>query len=194
MLRELYHVVVWTAFHHSARPGAVPTGTQFDPKIAARAAPLSREDVIKLAARFKAQDETHAKQLAERDEQLAAHQAEIAKLREQVKAAQAANTQTDDHDYSEAETRDLFIDLLLSEAGWPLDQARDREYGVTGMPVPTGSTAGEGKRFADYVLWGADGLPLPVVEAKRTRGTRRSVNSRPSCTPTVWRPSSVAVR
>ena len=48
------------------------------------------------------------------------------------------------------------------EAGWPLDQRRDREYPVTGMPnsVGTGSV--------DYVLWGADGLPLAVVEAKRT--------------------------
>ena len=26
----------------------------------------------------------------------------------------------------------------------------------------------EGKGFVDYVLWGADGLPLAVVEAKRT--------------------------
>jgi type I restriction enzyme R subunit len=38
---------------------------------------------------------------------------------------QAANTATPDtHDYNEAETRDLYIDLLLKEAGWKLDQAR----------------------------------------------------------------------
>lgn len=36
------------------------------------------------------------------------------------------------------------------------------EYPVTGMPNA------EGKGFVDYVLWGADGLPLAVVEAKRT--------------------------
>ena len=52
--------------------------------------------------------------------------------------------------------------MLLHEAGWPLDEARDREYEVTGMPNA------EGKGFVDYVLWGADGLPLAVVEAKRT--------------------------
>ena len=28
----------------------------------------------------------------------------------------------------------LFIDLLLKEAGWPLDQKRDREFPVSGMP------------------------------------------------------------
>ena len=47
----------------------------------------------------------------------------------------------DTHDYSEAETRDLFIDLLLHEAGWPLDQKRDREYEVTGMPNADGRRA-----------------------------------------------------
>src|SRR5918996_889796 len=75
----------------------------------------------------------------------------------------AAAAQPDSHDYSEAETRDYFIDLLLKEAGWPLDQPRDREFEVTGMPNA------EGKGFVDYVLWGDDGKPLGLVEAKRTR-------------------------
>jgi len=57
----------------------------------------------------------------------------------------------DTHDYSEAETRDYFIDLLLKEAGWPLDQPRDREFEVAGMPN------NQGKGFVDYVLWGDDG-------------------------------------
>ncbi len=169
ILRELHHVVVWTAFHLSPSPGSVPTAAQFDPKLAARATPLSREDVVKLAARFKAQDEAHARQLAERDELLRSREAEIASLQEQIKAAQAAKTAVDNHDYTEAETRDFFIDVLLNEAGWPLTQARDREYEVSGMPVSTGSAAGGGKGFVDYVLWGEDGLPLAVVEAKRSK-------------------------
>ena len=78
-------------------------------------------------------------------------------------AKKAAAAQPDTHDYSEAETRDFFIDLLLREAGWPLDQPRDREFEVSGMPNA------EGKGFVDYVLWGDDGQPLAVVEAKRTR-------------------------
>lgn len=51
---------------------------------------------------------------------------------------------------------------MLHEAGWPLNEPRDREYPVTGMP--------DGKNgYVDYVLWGGkDGLPLAVVEAKRT--------------------------
>jgi type I restriction enzyme R subunit len=162
VLRELHHVMVWAAFHHSPNPGAVPAGSQFDPALAAKATPLSREDLVKLAAKFKAQDEAHAKDLAQKDDLLAAHEGQIAELKAQIAAAQAANTATDDHDYSEAATRDLFIDVLLHEAGWLLDQPRDREYEVTGMPN------GQGKGFVDYVLWGADGLPLAVVEAKRT--------------------------
>ena len=162
VLRELHHVVVWTAFHHSPNPQVVPTAAQFDPALAAKAAPLSRGDLVKLAAKFKAQDEAHVKALAEKDELAASKDAEIAKLKEQIAAAQAAKTEVDDHDYSEADTRDLFIDVLLGEAGWSLDQARDREYEVTGMPNE------QGKGFVDYVLWGVDGLPLAVVEAKRT--------------------------
>ncbi len=167
VLRELFNVVVWTSYHYSPAPAAVPLQAQFDPALAAKAAPLSREEVARLAAKFREQDETHARELAEKDERLAAHEAEIAQLKTQIAAAQAA-TAPDTRDYDEAAARDLFIDVLLHEAGWALDEERDREYEVSGMPVSTGSTAGGGRGFVDYVLWGADGLPLAVVEAKRT--------------------------
>jgi type I restriction enzyme R subunit len=59
----------------------------------------------------------------------------------------AEPARADDHDYSEAETRDYFIDLLLKEARLG---ARSTGPGisVTGMP----NNMGEG--FVDYVLWG----------------------------------------
>ncbi len=161
-LRELHHVMLWAAFRHSTKPQAVPMRAAFDPKIAAKAAPLSRQEVAQLAAKFAAQDEAHAIALAEKDELAKAQAAEIAALREAVKQAQAANQLPDDRDYSEAQTRDLFIDLMLAEAGWPLAETKDREYPVTGMPNP------EGTGYVDYVLWGTDGLPLAIVEAKRT--------------------------
>jgi type I restriction enzyme R subunit len=110
-------------------------------------------------------------QLHERDEKLSALladritlDAELQRLRQEVAAAKAANAaQPDTHDYSESETRDYFIDLLLKEAGWTLDKPQDREYEVRGMPNA------EDKGFVDYVLWGDDGKPLGLVEAKRTR-------------------------
>jgi type I site-specific restriction endonuclease len=36
----------------------------------------------------------------------------------------------------EAKDRELYIDLLLNEAGRKLDEKRDREWPVTGMPTP----------------------------------------------------------
>ena len=42
-----------------------------------------------------------------------------------------------------------------------LDRKKDKEYEVTGMPN------NEGIGFVDYVLWGDDGKPLGLVEAKR---------------------------
>ncbi|WP_427385126.1 DEAD/DEAH box helicase family protein [Janibacter sp. G56] len=161
VLREVFHVVVWTSYHHSPEPSAVPLQAQFDPAIAAKAAPLSREEIGRLAAKFKEQDEAHARALVEKDERLAAHEAEIARLQQQIAAAQAAAA-PDTRDYDEAASRDLFIDVLLHEAGWTLSETRDREYPVAGMPNA------DGKGYVDYVLWGADGLPLAVVEAKRT--------------------------
>lgn len=125
--------------------------------------PLSRAELVKLAQKFKEQDEAHAKAIEERDQAVAEWDAEIERLRAQISAAQKSKLQTDSHNYREAETRDAFIDLLLHEAGWPLDAERDREYEVAGMPGPSG------QGFVDYVLWGPDGLPLAVVEAKRTR-------------------------
>ena len=94
------------------------------------------------------------------------------RLRAEIAAIKLANlSRPDTHDYNEAETRDAFIDLLLREAGWPLDQPRDREFPVSGMP------AGTGQGYADYVLWGGDGKPLAVVEAKRTK--REAAAGRP---------------
>ena len=73
-------------------------------------------------------------------------------------------------DISEAETRRLYIDLMLKEAGWEVLDTEGAiqpskaciEVEVEGMPN------NEGKGYCDYVLFAANGLPLAVVEAKRT--------------------------
>lgn len=67
---------------------------------------------------------------------------------------------------SESQTRLLLINLLLREAGWDnLQEGRELEYAVRDMPLSTNTS---GKGFVDYVLWGDNGLPLAVVEAKST--------------------------
>ncbi len=161
-VRELFHVAYWLGrtYGRVARP---PPGLVFDANALPKAAPAPRQTAEQL--------QRQEASLRERDEKLAALLAdkttldeELKRLRAEVAAAkQAATAQPDTHDYSEAETRDYFIDLLLKEAGWPLDQARDREFEVSGMPN------NQGKGFVDYVLWGDDGKPLGLVEAKRTR-------------------------
>ena len=63
---------------------------------------------------------------------------------------------------NEFETRLKYIDLDLKLAGWEFHKDIIREYPVVGMPNH------EGKGFVDYVLFGDNGKPLAVVEAKRT--------------------------
>lgn len=67
--------------------------------------------------------------------------------------------------YSEAKTRELYINSMLREAGWNPDVTNTTEYPVTGMPKSVNPT---GTGFVDYVLWGDNGLPLALVEAKKT--------------------------
>ena len=165
-VRELFHVAYWLArtYGRAARP---TPGLTFDASALPKATPVrgpTAEQLQQLEAGLRERDEKLAALLADKttlDE-------ERKRLRAEVAAAkQAAAAQADTHDYSEAETRDYFIDLLLKEAGWPLDQARDREFEVSGMPNK------EGKGFVDYVLWGDDGKPVGLVEAKRTRRDAR---------------------
>lgn len=104
------------------------------------------------------------KAFAESQAKLADTEEELTRLREEIQRIKAENQQTiADEDYSEAATRDLFIDLMLREAGWDPHGANVAEYEVAGMP----SDSGVG--FVDYVLWGDDRLPLAIVEAKRTK-------------------------
>ncbi len=166
-LRELLHVAYWLArtYGRAGRPAA---GVAFNAAALPRAAPVPRqsaEQLQQLAAGLRARDEKLTALLADKT----ALDEELQRLRVEVAAAkQVATAQPDTHDYCEAATRDSCIDLLLKEAGWPLDQTRDREFAVSGMPND------QGKGFVDYVLWGDDGQPLGLVEAKRTRRDARA--------------------
>lgn len=69
----------------------------------------------------------------------------------------------------EAQTRKLYIDCWLNEAGWEVLKVENQklpakagiEIQVQGMPNE------KGIGFVDYVLFGRDGKPLAVVEAKK---------------------------
>jgi type I restriction enzyme R subunit len=137
-----------------AASGARRRELVFDAAALPRAAPApgqSAEQLQQLEAGLRERDEKLTALLADRT----ALDEELVRLRAEVAAAkQAATAQPDTHDYSEAETRDYFIDLLLKEAGWPLDQ--DARPGVRGRR----HAQQRGQGFVDYVLWGDDGKPL----------------------------------
>ena len=63
---------------------------------------------------------------------------------------------------SEYKTRKIYIDFMLNDAGWTEGKDWLNEVELPGMP--NHSEVG----YADYVLYGDDGRPLAVVEAKRT--------------------------
>ena len=159
--RELFHFGYWLARTYG-RTGRPNPSLQFDLGMlpdSSVAPSKTAEQLQRLEADLQAKDERLSVLLADK----AALDDELKKLREQVAATKQANsTQPDTHDYSEAETRKTFIDVLLKEAGWDLDPAKNFEVEVTGMPNA------EGKGFVDYVLWGDDGKPLALIEAKRT--------------------------
>jgi type I restriction enzyme R subunit len=172
-LRELFHFSYWLA--HTYAKGAKPQpGFQFSAEALPKTQLVEAKTLAGLQAiadgfekQTKAQEAAEAARIQTQQERDTLD-AEIKRLRLEVAATKKANQAIpDDHDYNEAQTRDVFIDLLLREAGWPLDQVRDREFPVTGMPNNTG----EG--FVDYVLWGADGRPLAIIETKRTKRDAR---------------------
>ena len=159
-VEELFHVCYWLA-HTYGRKRPLPA-LRFDPTQLPAESALPRQTIEKLQALEAA--------LAERDEKLSALLADKANLDEQVavlrdevaKTKKANAVREDTHDYSEADTRTHLIDVLLLESGWELSDERDREFEVSGMPTK------DGRGYVDYVLWGDDGKPLGLVEAKRT--------------------------
>jgi len=77
---------------------------------------------------------------------------------------EASQQAADSLQWDEAKTRALIIDSLLQQAGWDVEDPSQvsLEFEVVDESNPSG------KGFVDYVLWGADGQPLAVVEAKRS--------------------------
>jgi len=63
---------------------------------------------------------------------------------------------------TEYQTRKIYIDAMLLDAGWTQGKDWQNEVELPGMPnkLEVG--------YADYVLYGDDGRPLAVIEAKRT--------------------------
>lgn len=161
--RELFHFCFWVARTYGRRnrpPPDLKFSAALIPDASIAAAPTqSAEQLQKLQQSLEERDNELRQALQDRS----ALDAELQHLRDEVARVKQANQQVPDtHDYSEAQTRIAFIDLLLKEAGWELIPERNFEVEVRGMPNQ------QGLGFVDYVLWGDDGKPLALIEAKRT--------------------------
>ena len=103
--------------------------------------------------------------LPEGEASLAALIEENRQLKEQLTARREEQRQTyvpKPLDISEYETRKLYIDAMLEDAGWTEGKDWLNEVELPGMPNKSGVG------YADYVLYDDAHKPLAVIEAKRT--------------------------
>jgi type I restriction enzyme, R subunit len=121
------------------------------------------EELARQEARLAGVLEDLERERTARQTEVRAAQAELDALR--VEAERAAK----ELEFSEEQTRRFLIDTQLVDSGWdvgPNGQSTDQvgqEVLLHGLPD---TKTGDG--YADYVLWAANGLPLAVIEAKRT--------------------------
>lgn len=94
---------------------------------------------------------------------------EIRKQNEELikQLTEKRKSNTENYDFkideiSELETRKKYIDVELKLAGWDFNKDIGEEVEVEGMPNNTGIG------YVDYVLYGDNGKPIAVIEAKRT--------------------------
>ena len=170
VISALFRFCLWFALTYCRRAKPDPA-LRFNPHLlldlgqAEQASLRARQELEAQLERESAEHAEARTRLAESARTAEELSAELATLRAEVAAAKKKAAETvppEALDWSEAETRKYKIDALLAEAGWAgLVEGRDTEYEVSGMPTESGVG------YADYVLWGADGRPLAVVEAKK---------------------------
>ena len=150
-LKYLFDFMDWIAYYYDSNY----TETKFDEgKLPAESSTnLKKEEREELENKLVEKDEKIEKILKENEEL----REKLTKQRTSKKTAYNFKVS----DISEFETRKQFIDLDLKIAGWDSTNIRE-EVEVKGMPNT------QEKGYIDYVLYGENGKPLAVVEAKRT--------------------------
>ena len=151
-LRYLYNFMQWIAYCYSDNFEE----KEFDESI------LQTQSINVLAVKER---ENLYEELEKKDKKLEETRKENAELRKKLtekRARKEENYNFEVKDISEYETRKKYIDLELKLAGWDFETNITEELKLSGMP----NVHQEG--YADYVLFGKNGLPLAVVEAKKT--------------------------
>lgn len=103
--------------------------------------------------------------IEQKDSEIEVLRARIAAMSERLTSEKSQHKEEREftpEDISEYLTRKKYIDVDLKLLGWVFGDDVREEVELYGMPNP------EEKGYADYVLYGKDGLPLAIIEAKRT--------------------------
>ena len=156
-LKYLFDFMDWLAYYYDSNY----IETKFDER------KLPAESIANLK---KEEREELENKLVEKDEKIEKILKENEELREKLTKQRTSKKTAYNFkvsDISEFETRKQFIDLDLKIAGWDSTNIRE-EVEVRGMP----NTQEAG--YVDYVLYGENGKPLAVVEAKRTSKDSKS--------------------
>lgn len=150
-LRNLFSFTAWIDYSYSRYYSDV----EFDESI------LGETDKI---IKVQSEKDKLSKQLAEINKKLEELSNENQTLRKENEEKRKINEKEREYkidEISEAETRKRYIDLVIENEGWIIGEDCIPEVEISGIATPSG------KGKADYVLYGDNGVPLAVIEAKK---------------------------
>lgn len=158
-LESLFEFIQWVDYCY----GADYEPRKFDPKL------IPAEKVVIDTKKIKEQESL----IEQKESEIKALQEKIAEMSAKLTAEKQTKQESrafSPVDLSEFDTRKKYIDVDMKLMGWKfagddgnVDADVWEEYEVNDMNGVLGQ-----KGYADYVLFGRDGLPLAVIEAKRT--------------------------
>ena len=150
-LRNLFSFTAWIDYSYSRYYSNV----EFDESI------LGETDKI---IKVQSEKDKLSKQLAEINKKLEELSNENQALRKENEEKRKVNEKEREYkidEISETETRERYIDLVIENEGWTIGEDCMPEVEISGVSTPSG------KGKADYVLYGDNGVPLAVIEAKK---------------------------
>ena len=150
-LRNLFSFTAWIDYSYSRYYSDV----KFDESI------LGETDKI---IKVQSEKDKLSKQLAEINKKLEELSNENQTLRKENEEKRKINEKEREYkidEISEAETRKRYIDLIIENEGWTIGEDCIQEVEISGVTTPSG------KGKADYVLYGDNGVPRAVIEAKK---------------------------
>lgn len=174
LLRETYDLARW--LYATYKNGDVASLDEFKLPEPPRSAKAEYKEERKALLQQYAQQEARMQALLDELEAERTRAAELEQSAEELEALKQTFTAkgqqaADDLKFDEATTRKHLIDSQLVQVGWDLEdvdqvtadigELKDRNK-VLYQPTPSGFG------YADYILWDNNGMPLAVVEAKKT--------------------------